>query len=31
VWTAFWNGINNCHFVPDEGSKLYYQSKNTIN
>ncbi len=31
VWTAFWNGVNNCHFVPDTGSKLYYQSKNTLN
>lgn len=25
IWRAFINSYLNCHFVPDEGSKVYYQ------
>jgi omega-3 fatty acid desaturase (delta-15 desaturase) len=27
LWASFWDAYNNCHFVANEGSKIYYQSK----
>ncbi|OUC14284.1 MAG: fatty acid desaturase [Alkalinema sp. CACIAM 70d] len=26
IWTSFWNSYFACHFIADEGSKIYYQS-----
>ena len=25
IWSAFWRSYNSCYFVPDRGSKVYYQ------
>lgn len=25
IWTSFWNSCRNCHFVPNEGAKVYYR------
>jgi acyl-lipid omega-3 desaturase len=27
IWGAFWDAYQNCHFVSDTGSKIYYRSK----
>jgi acyl-lipid omega-3 desaturase len=29
IWTAFWKSVASCHFVPDQGSKVYYQPPTT--
>lgn len=26
IWQALWHAYRHCHFVPDRGSKVYYQS-----
>lgn len=30
IFQAFWRGYKNCHFVPDAGSRVYYQSKKEL-
>ena len=27
IWSAFWRSLPTCHFVADEGGKVYYQAK----
>ena len=27
IWTLFWRSLRTCHYVPNTGSKVYYQAK----